>query len=106
MVVLFGGGGLVEREEMARLMRPALRALSIFASPRIGVPLEGCRPIVHTRHYIGEMAKMAFESNILRLLRIEMDYHKEYAPSKLVIIITNQRHENFDPVIRFLFTGD
>lgn len=38
-----------------------------------------------TRSYISEMRKSAFEGNILRILRTEIQYQSEYAPPKEVL---------------------
>lgn len=48
---------------------------------------------LQTRNYISEMRKSAFEGNILRILRTEIQYQSEYAPPKQVLEF--QTHPSF-----------
>ncbi|XP_010245555.1 PREDICTED: uncharacterized protein At2g39795, mitochondrial-like [Nelumbo nucifera] len=83
---------------MARLIQMARRAYlssSLPSSPKTLIsrlqqsPLQIEKPfhnslnqVFQTRNYITEMRKSAFEGNILRILRTEIQYESEYAPSK------------------------
>ncbi|XP_068647907.1 uncharacterized protein At2g39795, mitochondrial-like [Aristolochia californica] len=68
---------------MACFFQRAGRTLSLL-SPKILVRSRNPTPILHnhSRNYIAEMQKSAFETSILRILRTEIQYHYDYAPPK------------------------
>ncbi|XP_043698947.1 uncharacterized protein At2g39795, mitochondrial-like [Telopea speciosissima] len=78
---------------MVRLIQLAGRAFRFSSSPKTLISLFRRshlqmeqqplgNSVVQARNYITEMRKSAFEGNILRILRTEIQYESEYAPPK------------------------
>ncbi|KAF8404257.1 hypothetical protein HHK36_009139 [Tetracentron sinense] len=78
---------------MARLIRTARRTflpsslspqtlIQRLQLPSLQIDKPICNSLFQIRNYISDMRKSAFEGNILRILRNEIQYEYEYAPPK------------------------